>query len=45
MFKQTAEDLFGRYLAELVARCQPGSGPDVPDGAEAGAAAQVDLFS
>ena len=45
MFKQTAEDLFGRYLAELVARCQPGSGADMPEAAEAGTAAQVDLFS
>lgn len=45
MFKQAAEDLFGRYLAELVARCQSGSEADMQDAVEAAAGAQVDLFS
>jgi AcrR family transcriptional regulator len=44
LFGQTAQDLFGRYLVQLVARCEP-SATDGDGASLSVASPQVDLFS
>jgi len=49
MFGQSAQDLFGRYLSQLVARCHPGDGAGPGEMPEPGASEsgdlQADLFA
>ena len=52
MFGQSAQDLFGRYLLQLISRCQPGDPPGPGEVSEPGALSdllpgdqQADLFA